>query len=338
MEILNDYSLKSFNSFGINARAKTFIRINSVEELRLFFREHAESKDDLLILGGGSNILFTSDFDGIILKMDIKGIHIVEEDEEYVYLKAMAGEEWDSFVEYCVKKGWGGLENLSMIPGQVGSSPIQNIGAYGAELKDSFYELKALDPDTLDSLIFSASECNFGYRNSVFKNDLKGKYIITSVSFKLRKKPSFNLNYKALQDELKVIDDHDITLDIIRKAVMSIRSRKLPDPAVIGNAGSFFKNPVISSAMFHSLKAEYPGLVSFQNDDDTYKVAAGWLIEACGWKGFRRGDAGVHKDQALVIVNYGNASGKEILGLSYDIQASVLSKFNIPLEREVNVI
>jgi UDP-N-acetylmuramate dehydrogenase len=362
MEIFSHYPLKTFNTFGIEAFAEEFIEIATDDDLKDLINQHSSGSKKLNILGGGSNILLTGDVAGTVVKLSTRGLEVLKEDEEEVHVRVAAGEDWDSLVEFCIDHGWAGLENLSGIPGQVGSSPIQNIGAYGTELKDHFVSLEAVNKCTGETIHFGYEDCRFGYRDSVFKRALKDRVVITHVVFHLTKKPVFNLTYKALNQKLENLSVDEINLDKIREAVIQIRSSKLPDPKIIGNAGSFFKNPVISLERLEELKERFPGIVYYENskfqipnskaqDSDTqsltancqlptanFKLAAGWLIEQAGWKGFREGDAGVHKDQALVLVNYGKATGREILDLSMKIQRSVKDKFGVELEREVNVV
>lgn len=338
MEIRKNYSLKAFNTFSINVDAKYFARVASVDDL-LIARDFIEKNDcKAMVLGGGSNILFLSDYDGLILRNELKGIKVEFEDEEHVHIRAMAGENWDDFVSWCVKKNYGGLENLSLIPGSVGASPIQNIGAYGVEIKDMFLELEAFNLKTGELKNWKKNDCCFGYRDSVFKHKYKGEYIILSVSFKLDKKPVFKTAYGAIQNEIERMGSIPISIAAIRKAVISIRRAKLPDPEKIGNAGSFFKNPTISEAQFQQLKSKFPEIVSYQLPNGNYKLAAGWLIDRAGWKGKRLGDAGVHNKQALVLVNYGNAAGEDIIQLAHEIEESIKFLFQINLECEVNVI
>jgi len=339
MEIFSNHPLKSYNTFGIEAYARNFVEVISDDELEHLFRDHQSGHKQLLILGGGSNILLTGDFDGTIVKIKTRGIEILKEDKNEVHLRVAAGEDWDGLVEFCANNGWGGLENLSGIPGQVGSSPIQNIGAYGTELKDHFVSLEAINQCTGETNHYGPEKCQFVYRDSIFKRALKDRVVITHVVFRLRKKPVFNLTYHALGQKLEQLPANEITLKKVREAVLQIRASKLPDPKIIGNAGSFFKNPVIGYSLLESLSERFPGIVFYESSGTAnYKLAAGWLIEQCGWKGFRKGDAGVHKDQALVLVNYGKATGIEILDLSRKIQQSVKEKFGVNLEREVNVI
>lgn len=353
MKIFSNHPLKSHNTFGIEARAREFAEVKTEGDLKYLLSNHRSGSKRLFILGGGSNILLTGDFAGTVVKINTRGIEVVKEDEEEVHLRVAAGEEWDGLVEFCVNKGWGGLENLSGIPGQVGSSPIQNIGAYGTELKDHFVSLEAINQCTGETIHYGPEKCQFAYRDSVFKRALKDRVVITYVVFRLQKKPVFNLVYQALKKELENLSQGEINLQKIRETVIRIRSSKLPDPKVIGNAGSFFKNPVISYTVLENLKERFPGIVYYEISQfpvpgtpaidcelrtANCKLAAGWLIEQCGWKGFRDGDAGVHKEQALVLVNYGKATGDDILDLSRKIQLSVKEKFGVDLEREVNVI
>jgi UDP-N-acetylmuramate dehydrogenase len=333
MEILENKSLLPYNSFHLDAVAKEFAIVNTVDKLQqVLLRKRPE-----LVLGGGSNILLTRNVEGLVIKIELKGMEEVTEDSDYVYIKAGAGENWHSFVQYTMMRNWGGLENLSLIPGNVGAAPIQNIGAYGVELKDCFYELEAFDRKENRVYSFSVNDCRFGYRDSIFKSSEKGRYIILNVTFMLRKTPVLHTSYGAIREELHKMGVHTPTIRDISNAVIHIRQSKLPDPAEIGNAGSFFKNPVVDQSKFLSLSVQFPNMPSYPHEEESVKLAAGWLIEQCGWKGYRNGNAGVHKNQALVLVNYGGATGKEILVLSEKIQASVLEKFGVALEREVNV-
>jgi UDP-N-acetylmuramate dehydrogenase len=335
MSTQKNISLQPYNSFQIDVRADEFISVKSVGELQEFL-EHS-AKKPLLVLGGGSNVLFTRDVNGLVLKMDIHGIDELKEDATHVFVRAGAGENWHAFVRYTIARNWGGLENLSLIPGNVGAAPIQNIGAYGVELKDSFYELEAYDLKEKKVFAFGVNDCLFGYRESIFKTSEKGRYIILNVTFILRKVPVLKTSYGAIREELKKMGVQSPTIKDISEAVIEIRRSKLPDPAEIGNAGSFFKNPVVEQQKFLALSVKYPDLPAYPHEDQSVKLAAGWLIEQCGWKGYRKGDAGVHENQALVLVNYGNATGKEILELSERIAASVEKKFGVKLEREVNI-
>jgi UDP-N-acetylmuramate dehydrogenase len=337
MVYLENISLKPYNTFGINVCARYFTEALSEEEIIKLAGNLNEVYHPLLILGGGSNILFTKDFQGTVMKISTKGISIIKEDEETVWVKASAGENWDDLVKFCVNNGWAGLENLSAIPGNAGTSPVQNIGAYGVEMKDTFCELEAFDLESRRKRIFSKEECGFGYRESIFKLRYKNRFIILNVTFLLSKKQVLCLDYGNIREELSHMKvDHPGIADV-REAVCRIRSRKLPDPVVTGNAGSFFKNPVILTPQFEKLKQSFPGIVSFPQEGKI-KLAAAWMIDQCGWKGKRVGNAGVHLTQPLVLVNLGNATGPEILQLSNAIRDSVQEKFGIMLETEVNVI
>ena len=337
-----NYSLKHLNTFGIDVSAKYFSTFKNTDELaeRLDFISLPTANRQLptLILGGGSNILFTDNYNGLILKNETEGIGNIKEDAEHVYVRAGAGVGWHEFVLYCIENDLGGAENLSLIPGSTGASPMQNIGAYGAEVKDIFHELEAYSIRDKKTVIFSKEGCEFGYRESVFKNKYKGDFVITSVTFRLNKIPVFNTSYGALETELQKAGVRELSLKAISDAVISIRRSKLPDPAVIGNAGSFFKNPAVDNKQFKILKNEFPAIVGYPVNDNTTKLAAGWLIEKAGWKGFRKGDAGCHERQALVLVNYGNAKGYEILHLSEKIIYSVKLMFDVQLQREVNIV
>lgn len=336
MYLQENLSLKTYNTFRINALAKYFCEFSSADLLAEILEEHQGVEK--MILGGGSNILFTKNFGGLVLKNNIPGINVVNEDDKSFYVKAGAGVNWHQFVMYCVGNNYGGVENLSLIPGNTGASPMQNIGAYGIEIKDMFHELNAwnLADNTIQR--FNNSDCEFGYRESVFKKKYKGQFIVLDVTFKLNKKPVFNISYGAIKSELEKMNVQELTIQAISEAVIKIRTSKLPDPSVIGNAGSFFKNPEIHRHALQELLRIEPGLPNYKIDDDTFKIPAGWLIEQCGWKGYREGDAGCYEKQALVLVNYGNATGKEIFDLSDEIKISVKEKFGIDLEREVNII
>lgn len=330
-------SLKPYNTFGIDATARYFGAFASLDELKGML-SFAGSKGPALVIGGGSNILLTGDVDGVVLHNKLSGIEVVSSDEEHIYVKAGAGESWHLFVLHCIAQGYVGVENLSLIPGSVGASPMQNIGAYGVEIKDVFHELEALHLQEGTLHRFNVSDCAFGYRESVFKKKLKGQFIITSVTFRLYKTPRFNTSYGAIAQELERMGATELSIGLISQAVINIRSAKLPDWKVTGNAGSFFKNPVIANEQFQAIKASFPDVVHFPAGGDAIKLAAGWLIEQCGWKGFRKGDAGCYPKQALVLVNYGQATGAEIYDLSQDIIESVQQKFGVQLEREVNIV
>lgn len=337
VQIQKNKSLKSYNTFGIEATAPYFCEITSLEELQEVLQMELFRNMPILILGGGSNLLFTSNPEGLVLLNRIGGVEVIEEDEEHVWVRSGAGHNWHDFVIYSIAQGWGGLENLSLIPGTVGAAPMQNIGAYGVEIKDTFNHLEAVERSSGQIRLFTGDECEFGYRSSIFKTHAKDKYIIASVTFRLHKKHSYNTSYGDIQKTLAELGE-DLSLQSISKAVISIRQSKLPDPKQLGNAGSFFKNPVINRALFNQLQQQYPNMPHYPQAEDYVKVPAGWLIEQAGWKGHRRGNIGVHERQALVLVNYGDASGAEIKQLSQDIQASVEEKFRIPLETEVNFI
>lgn len=337
MEFSENISLKHFNTFDIDVKAKAFVVVQSQKDLKEL-RDTDKLSSKFLLLGGGSNMLFAGDYDGLVIKMEINGLHVISETHEEVYLKAGAGVTWHDLVMYAVDKNWGGIENMSLIPGTVGASPIQNIGAYGVELKDVFESLEAFEIATGEIVTFNKEACNFAYRNSYFKQEGKGKYIITSITVKLKKTPKINISYGAIKDILAEMNITEPDVKAISNAVIKIRQSKLPDPAEIGNAGSFFKNPEISRDLFEKVKISFPEIPSYPVDENIVKVPAGWLIEQAGWKGKRVGNTGVHKNQALVLVNYGGAKGKEVLDLAYEIQQSVFDKFGIAIENEVNFI
>ncbi len=337
MNIQNNISLRPFNTFGIEAKTKHFSKFATLSELSALNEYSINKNEKLLILGGGSNLLFTGDYNGLVIKNEIEGVEVVNEDEEFIYVKASAGENWHQFVLYCIKNNFAGIENLTLIPGNVGASPMQNIGAYGVEIKDVFYSLDAFHLQEKTIITFNNSDCNFGYRESVFKRKYSGQFVILNVTFQLRKKPITNISYGAIQQELEAMGVTEVSIAAISNAVAKIRQSKLPDPKVIGNAGSFFKNPTISKDHFDQLKNQFPSIVGYPVAEKI-KVAAGWLIEACGWKGYRNGDAGCHSKQALVLVNYDHAHGTDILRLAKEIMASVNEKFDIELEPEINII
>lgn len=336
MQVQENFSLKKYNTFGIEAVAHRFAAFHSADELAQLLE--LTGGGPFMILGGGSNMLLTKDIQGWVLKNSIPGIRKIKEDDEFVYVKAGAGENWHQFVQYCIEHGWAGLENLSLIPGCVGASPMQNIGAYGVEIRDVFYELHAFQVKDHTVRVFDLDECEFGYRESIFKRKYKGQYVILDVTFRLRKKPVFNTSYGAIEEELSRMGVTEKSIRAIADAVIHIRSSKLPDPKEIGNAGSFFKNPSVPREKYEALKNEFADIVGYANADGTVKLAAGWLIEQCGWKGYRKGDAGVHAKQALVLVNYGDATGAEVYSLSAEILETVKDKFGVILEREVNII
>lgn len=334
--IHQNFSLRQYNTFGMQVNAREYTEISEESQIPALLRLIGRYDGKVLFLGGGSNMLFTQDFNGLVVRIATKGIEIVDQDDEFVYVRGMAGETWDDFVQYCVLRNFGGLENLSLIPGNVGSCPIQNIGAYGVEVKDTFYMLDAVSLRTGEFREFFPDECAFGYRSSAFKHELKGQYLILSVTFRLRKHPVLNTSYGSIPAELESLGEEP-TVRSVAKAVTNIRRSKLPDPQEIGNAGSFFKNPVVSNQQFNELRTAYPDIPAYAADNGT-KLAAGWMIEQCGWKGYREGDAGVHARQALVLVNYGTATGSQIYTLAIQIIESVRSKFGVILEPEVNII
>jgi UDP-N-acetylmuramate dehydrogenase len=331
--------LKKYNTFSISAIAENFSIFRSEKELTELLTEIKKRNAPMLVLGGGSNMLFTKNIDGIVIKNEIKGIQVLAEDDASVLVKCGAGEVWHEFVIHCVNKGWAGIENLSLIPGTVGASPIQNIGAYGVEVKDTIDSVETIEIETCVKKRFTAVECNFGYRESVFKKSLKGKYIVTYVIFRFKKDAHVNTSYGAIKE---VLVDKGITNPNIRdvsRAVVEIRRSKLPNPAQLGNAGSFFKNPEIPTSQFDALKRQFPDIVSYPGSTTGFtKVPAGWLIERSGWKGKTIGNVGVHRLQALVLVNYGGATGQEIVDLSKEVQKSVFELSGIHLEPEVNIL
>lgn len=340
--IEKNISIKNYNTFAINAYADLFAAFNSIENLKELLQSQQQiinnRQNSILILGGGSNLLFTRNFDGLILKNEIKGIKIIKEDEHHIYIQAGAGENWHQFVLFCIEHNLAGVENLSLIPGNVGASPMQNIGAYGVEIKDVFHSLEAYHIHDKKMVNFTLNDCEFGYRESVFKKKFKNEFVIMDVTFRLNRIPNFNISYGAIGQELEKMGVKDLSLQAVSQAVINIRSSKLPDPAVIGNAGSFFKNPEISGSQFAILSSKFPGIVGYDLPNGNVKLAAGWLIEQCGWKGYRKGDAGCHEKQALVLVNYGHATGTGIYDLSEEILQSVNAKFGVELEREVNIV
>ena len=337
MRIEKEKSLHAYNTFGIDVNAKLFAVFSTVNDLKELLSDETLRHENRLVLGGGSNLLFTADFDGVVLKNEVHGIELIRESPDHYYVKVGAGENWHDFVIHSIDQGWAGLENLSLIPGCVGASPMQNIGAYGVELKDRFEQLEALNIKTLEVETFTKKDCEFGYRESIFKHSLKDQYIITSVIFRLFKSPQINTSYGAIKAKLEEMGVKEPTIKNVSDAVISIRSSKLPDPSEIGNSGSFFKNPVITNKQFESVRAKHPNIVSYPAGPGHTKVAAGWLIDNAGWKGHTEGSCGVHKDQALVLVNYGGAEGSQIYKLSADIVKSIQEKYGIQLEREVNI-
>ncbi len=335
--IRENVSLRPYHTFHLDATARYMARFSSVDELRTLLEDPLVKSSKQLILGGGSNILFRSDFDGIVLRNEIRGIRLIGETENDYIVRAAAGESWHSFVLHSIEHNRAGIENLSLIPGNVGAGPIQNIGAYGVELKDVVESVEAFHRNDLVTHHFSNSDCQFGYRESIFKRRDKDQWVILSVTFRLHKRPVFHIGYGAIQEELDKMKPDRLTIKHVSDAIIRIRQSKLPDPSEAGNAGSFFKNPVVSLSRFQELKQRYPDIPSYPVDENSVKVPAGWLIEKGGWKGFRRDNYGVHVNQALVLVNYGGARGEEILQLSEDILTDIRNKFGIDMEREVNI-
>ena len=337
MKIQQNYSLKKYNTFGIAAKARCFASFSSENELTELLESDICKTEKLFILGGGSNILLTQDFDGIVLANAIKGIEVLAEDEHSTIIEVGAGEVWHDFVLWSIHKNLSGIENLALIPGLVGASPMQNIGAYGLEVKDVITEVHFIEIESREQKIMNNNDCRFGYRDSIFKHKLKEKVVITKVIYKLSKTPLNKPTYGAIEEELKNLNlaANPVT---IAKAVINIRNRKLPNPAELGNIGSFFKNPIIETSQFEELKKEFPKMVGYKKSDTATKIAAGWLIDNAGLKGYRKADAGVHKNQALVLVNYGNASGAEIINLAKEIQEVVKEKYGIQIDPEVNIL
>ena len=333
-----NHSLLEHNTFGIDVSARYFVEISNEEELKNALVDERYKGQPILILGGGSNVLFTQDFPGLVILISIKGIEIKDSDDVNVLIQFGAGENWHQSVLYAIENGYGGIENLSLIPGTVGAAPMQNIGAYGVEIKDVFVSLEAINRETFEIKSFTLEDCNFGYRQSIFKNILKDQYIITRVTLRLSKQHELNTSYGAIGEMLTEAGISDPTTKDVSDAVIKIRQSKLPDPKVIGNAGSFFKNPTISSIDYEGLKAEFPEIPGYELPENQVKVPAAWLIQFCGWKGKRMGEIGVHENQALVLVNHGGGNGTEIRQLALEIQKSVADRFGIELEMEVNVI
>jgi UDP-N-acetylmuramate dehydrogenase len=337
MQIHNNFSLKKYNTFGIEAKAKQFVAVHNLAELKSILENHASDKK--FILGGGSNMLLTQDIDALVIHVDLKGKKIIKEDDDFVWVESQAGENWHEFVLWTINQNFGGLENMSLIPGNVGTTPVQNIGAYGTEIKDTFVSCEAMNILSLEMKSFTKEDCNFGYRESVFKQEAKDKYVITSVVFKLTKRNhKINTSYGDITKELEKQNITTPTLKDVSNAVIAIRQSKLPDPKELGNSGSFFKNPIISKELFEKVQQKFPEVKFFEVSPTEVKVPAGWLIEHSGLKGYRKDDAGVHKNQALVLVNYGNATGQDILNLSKYVQKTVFDKYGIEIEAEVNVI
>jgi len=337
MEILNQFSLKNYNTFGIEAKARQFVAVHSLDELKTVLKQFQNEKK--FILGGGSNMLLTKDIDALVIHIDLKGKKIVKENDDYVWVESQAGENWHEFVLWTIDHNFGGLENMSLIPGNVGTTPVQNIGAYGTEIKDTLVSCDAINIETQQMRTFGKDECAFGYRESIFKNDVKDQFIITSVVFKLTKRNhKISVSYGDITAELAKNNISTPTLKDVSNAVIAIRQSKLPDPKQLGNSGSFFKNPILPKTEFEKIHARFPEMKYYEVSDTDVKVPAGWLIEQAGFKGKRFGDAGIHKNQALVLVNYGNATGQEILNVSKEIQKTIYDTFGIRIEAEVNVI
>lgn len=337
MKELYNCSLLPYNTFGMDVKASRFVEYASVEELRGLWNAEREAVARALHIGGGSNLLFASDYEGLILHSAIKGYTVVKETEEEVEVRVGAGEVWDDFVAYTVANGWYGAENLSLIPGEVGASAVQNIGAYGVEAKDLIVSVDTFGLETGEERRFMREECRYAYRESVFKQELKGKYAVTFVTYRLKKHPVFHLEYGNIRAELEK-QGCQVDLENVRRIIIAIRQAKLPDPKVLGNAGSFFMNPVVPKMQFEALLAQYPDMPHYPVDDAHVKIPAGWMIDRCGWKGKRVGHAGVHEKQTLVLVNCGGATGKEVMHLAEEIVASVRERFGVTIRPEVNYI
>ncbi len=337
MEIINQFSLKNHNTFGIEAKAKQFVEVQTTEELKTILQQYAGEKK--FILGGGSNMLLTQNINALVIHVNLKGKKKIKEDDDFVWIEAQAGENWHEFVLWTIDQNFGGLENMSLIPGNVGTTPVQNIGAYGAEIKDTFVSCETMNIISQEIKTFNNADCKFGYRESVFKNEVKDQFVITSVVFKLTKQNhKISIAYGDIMGELSKNNIENPTIKDVSNAVIAIRKSKLPDPKELGNSGSFFKNPIISKTEFEPIHQKFPEMRYFEVSETEVKVPAGWLIEKAGFKGMRVGDAGVHKNQALVLVNYGNATGQEIVNLSKEIQKTISETFGIKIEAEVNII
>ena len=336
MEVRENYSLKNYNTFGIDVKCRYFVESNAESEFLEFVSSYELKPEEMMVLGEGSNFLFTEDFDGTVFYPTIKGIEIVEENEEQVWIRVGAGEVWDDFVAWAVEQGFGGVENLSFIPGHVGAAPVQNVGAYGMEAGDTIERVEAIQIEKARKEVISAADCRFAYRDSIFKREWKNRYIVTYVVFRLTKTPEFRLNYGSVQEELRKLGE--VNLKNIRQAIIRIRQAKLPDVKELPNAGSFFKNPVVSRQQAEKLKEKYPELPVYPVDEDRVKLAAGWLIEQCGWKGKNLGKAGVYEKQALILVNREGASGVEVAHLANEVKKSVFMTFGVWIEPEVYVI
>ncbi len=337
MSIQENADLKQLNTFHVAAQARYFAEVNNIEELQQALSFSQQKQLPLLLIGQGSNVLFADDYCGLVIKLNLTGISLLDEDETHFTVRAACGENWHDFVIYCLSKGYYGLENLSLIPGCVGAAPVQNIGAYGVELSDFLVELEAIEITSGETVTYSKQDCKLAYRHSIFKAELKDSFVITSVTFRLFKNAKLNLSYPVLAEKVKEESADNITPQLIGECVCQIRRSKLPDPEVLGNAGSFFRNPVVTAEQVSVLQVSYPDMVVYPSDDQ-YKLAAAWLIEQAGWKGYREGDAGVHADHALVLVNHGEARGKDIVRLAQRIQQSVQEKFGVNLEPEVRIV
>ncbi len=338
MEIAKNYSLKRFNTFGVDAAAKAFVNAGSEDELFEILSDDGLKSYSRFILGGGSNILLTKDYNGLVIKNSIPGIEIIAEDEQTVIVEAGAGVNWNELVSYCVDRNLGGIENLALIPGTAGAAPVQNIGAYGEELSETFVSLRGFYTETGKPGIFYKSDCSFGYRYSIFKSELKNKFAVSKIRLRLNKDPEIKTGYGNVKDELEKTGKSSFTIKDVSEAVTRIRKEKLPDPSVIGNAGSFFKNPEIGPEQYNLLKENHPDIKAYPLDNGKIKLPAAWLIDKAGWKGARKGNTGTHSRQALVIVNHGGATGEEILRFAKEIKRSVYEKFEVVLEEEVNII
>lgn len=338
MEIIHNCSLRRLNTFGLDINAKRLVKFHSEDDIYEYLNQNEYDETKSLILGGGSNILFTSDFNGEVLKSEMMGINEINWDSDFIYLEVGSGVVWDDLVDYCVDRSYSGIENLSLIPGTVGAAPIQNIGAYGVEFEEVFEKLEGIDLITSEKKVFDHKDCEFGYRDSIFKRKMKNTFIITKVKIKLSIKQSLKTSYRGIQDYIRDNKISQVDVKKLREIIISIRESKLPDPNKIGNAGSFFKNPIVDEEHFLQLKSEFKDLVYFDIGKSEYKIPAGWLIEKSGYKGKRVGDVGVHELQALVLVNYGNGSGAELVKLADEIKSKIFEKFNISLETEVNIV
>ncbi|MFH1049590.1 MAG: UDP-N-acetylmuramate dehydrogenase [bacterium] len=338
MTILNKISLKPFNSFRVDAKADYFVSIHNIDDIFQLIETEVFKNNKYFILGSGSNVLFAEDFKGVVINVEIKGMSIIKSTDDYLILEVGAGEDWNNFVRTCINSNYYGIENLALIPGKVGAAPVQNIGAYEAEQKNCFVALKGVNLQTKELIEMNFADCKFGYRSSIFKEELKDKFLITSVQYKLSRQKKFNFSYKELEIEVNKFPVKEIDLLYVYDTICRLRTSKLPDMNIIGSAGSFFKNPIVDTEVFERIKNDYLTINGYPSGDGKLKLSAGWLIEQCGWKGKRIGDAGIYDKHALVLVNYGKATGKEILSLSNQIKESVLNKFGVELEEEVLIL